>query len=1262
MRWVLRILLLLVALPLLLVGAVLVGVNTAPGRGALERLAGSFVPGLAIEGLEGPLPGRLRVARLTMADAQGPWLELEQADIRLDLLALLGREVRVTAIEAQRLAVLRAPPPGAEPPPPPEPGAPLLPSLPSLPVTVRLETLAVARIELGQPLLGMPAALSLKGDAALTGAGLAAQFAIERLDAPATVALSLGLAPGDRLQARVALNEPGGLISGMLGQGAQPTTATLTLDGPASGAELALEVAIGGEIALRAEGTVRAASDGAVGAALRGETRAAPLIPAPYAPLGTPVAWSVDAEMDAAQRLTLRSLTAEAPAGNLALSGSADLAAKTMDMALRLTLAASQGFGAVVPPQAAWETVQAEATARGPFAAPRIALQAHVARFASNLPQAVAALGETPRLTLDASLPDRIHALRLTGAGTELTASGAIGETLDFVANLRVQDLALFAPGAKGSVTAEARLTGARGDPNLDLTVRGERISGAGREIERPEIIAHVATPLSAPRADIRATGRFSGLALDANIQGRPEGERMRLEAARIAFGPARLEARGAIDTKAAIFEGDVRLDVPDLAPFSALAGMPLGGRVGFQARLWPENGLQGLDARLETPGLRAGTTAADGRLTAKGTPAALEAELQARAAGVALATRARLATEGATRRVEIAELSARRGSEQIRLAAPARIALRENGAIEIGATTIATGRGGSLRAEGRWGPAQADLRVTVTALPIGAITAIAAPDQRAEGSIAADLRVTGPVAAPEARGTVTASNLRSLADWARGMPAVTIRAEGAGSPTRAELRAEAIAGNAVRLTATARLPNGFAGNAPVNATIDGNADIAVLSAPFLAAGAQRATGRVTMALRAEGSMAAPRLGGRVTLAGASFRDLAQGLTLTDIAGTVTGNGTRLVIERITAKTPGGGDIAVAGNLDVAAPGMPAEITVTARNARPIQSELLSEVLDADLRFAGQVAGESRLSGTVRIQRADIRIPEKLPRSVRTLPNVHERGRRPEGTPPLAPPRPAGPARENPIALALEIQAARQIFVRGRGIDAELGGRLTIGGTAGAPVPAGGFEMRRGIIEIFDRRLDFSRGRVSFDAGTLTPTLDMEATSRAREVTITVKVEGPANDPKLSFSSQPELPQDEILARLLFDRTARDLSPFQIAQLAEAAAGAAGLNTGGGTGGFLARIRRNLGLDRLAVGSGDGDDSRTRGSNNNSATLEAGRYIAPGVYLGVQQGTTGGGPRVGVQVDVAPRLRLEAQTGGNTQAGDRVGLSYEFEY
>ncbi|WP_431272669.1 translocation/assembly module TamB domain-containing protein [Dankookia sp. P2] len=175
------------------------------------------------------------------------------------------------------------------------------------------------------------------------------------------------------------------------------------------------------------------------------------------------------------------------------------------------------------------------------------------------------------------------------------------------------------------------------------------------------------------------------------------------------------------------------------------------------------------------------------------------------------------------------------------------------------------------------------------------------------------------------------------------------------------------------------------------------------------------------------------------------------------------------------------------------------------------------------------------------------------------------------------------------------------------------------------------------------------------------PTLDLNAQATSGSTTITVSVQGSPAAPKVTFSSTPELPQDEVLARLLFDRSTSNLSPFEIAQIAGAVAQMTGI--GGGAANPLDKVRGLLGLDRLGVSAGGQQSAAgsTQAGGQQGPTVEAGRYVAPGVFLGVRQGTQGGQTGVGVQVEITPRLKLEGQT-ATGPAGDRLGLSYEFEY
>ena len=76
--------------------------------------------------------------------------------------------------------------------------------------------------------------------------------------------------------------------------------------------------------------------------------------------------------------------------------------------------------------------------------------------------------------------------------------------------------------------------------------------------------------------------------------------------------------------------------------------------------------------------------------------------------------------------------------------------------------------------------------------------------------------------------------------------------------------------------------------------------------------------------------------------------------------------------------------------------------------------------------------------------------------------------------------------------------------------------------------------MQGGRLSLLGRRLTFTRGILSF-SGSLIPYLDIAADWSQRGDR-TVIVNGPANNPKFCFTSVPALPEDEVLARLIFGR------------------------------------------------------------------------------------------------------------------------------
>src|SRR5690606_31133452 len=134
------------------------------------------------------------------------------------------------------------------------------------------------------------------------------------------------------------------------------------------------------------------------------------------------------------------------------------------------------------------------------------------------------------------------------------------------------------------------------------------------------------------------------------------------------------------------------------------------------------------------------------------------------------------------------------------------------------------------------------------------------------------------------------------------------------------------------------------------------------------------------------------------------------------------------------------------------------------------------------------------------------------------------------------------------------------------------------------PVVLGGFDLRRGQVSLLAQRINFTQGRITFP-GSLDPQLDLTAETSASNITARIGITGRASAPRVGFSSTPELPEDEVLSRLLFNKATAELSPGEAIQLAQAVAQLTGV-TGGGDG-LVENLRRKLGVDVLDVTAGD---------------------------------------------------------------------------
>ena len=193
-------------------------------------------------------------------------------------------------------------------------------------------------------------------------------------------------------------------------------------------------------------------------------------------------------------------------------------------------------------------------------------------------------------------------------------------------------------------------------------------------------------------------------------------------------------------------------------------------------------------------------------------------------------------------------------------------------------------------------------------------------------------------------------------------------------------------------------------------------------------------------------------------------------------------------------------------------------------------------------------------------------------------------------------------------------------------------------------IRAGRFDLIRGRLDLLSRRFDLDEGTIQMQ-GSLVPYLRFVTSTTESDFTATVILEGQADEPKLTFESTPDAPDDEILAYLLFGKSVSDISALQAIQLASAVASLSGR---GGIG-IVENLRSGIGVDDLDVTT-----------NEKGVTeVKVGKYLTEDIYTDITAGADGDS-ELSINFDLSTSVRAR---GSVDNAGDSaVGLFFERDY
>lgn len=422
---------------------------------------------------------------------------------------------------------------------------------------------------------------------------------------------------------------------------------------------------------------------------------------------------------------------------------------------------------------------------------------------------------------------------------------------------------------------------------------------------------------------------------------------------------------------------------------------------------------------------------------------------------------------------------------------------------------------------------------------------------------------------------------------------------------------------------------------------IEAEFDLASLS--FLWPRDHQLTGVFKTDLKVSGSLDAPEINGPLTLSNGTYINDSLGVYFTEITLDAQAENQAFKIEAFNAIGRDDGTLLANGRVNWREPGneQAVSLDIQAQEFTIVQRRDVEGEVSADLQLGGSFK-RLVLSGEVEVSPLEISIagnpgPEIPEIEYEYASDIEEASQaaQHEGLAPT-------------LVLDITVNVDQQAFIRGRGLEAELQGNIELQGPANDLSYEGEFKTIRGEFVVFGKRFELQQGEVGFNNQSTVILVD--GLHKKDDTEIRAQLSGTGSDLQIKFSSVPPLPEDEILARLIFGKSAQNISAIQALQLARAVQ-----TLRGGSGGFdpIGSTREMLGVDTLTVDTGEGG----------GLEVGAGKYLSDDVYLELERSSDPAQPwRGNVTIELTPNINLESTTGGSGQQGASARLMWKKDF
>ena len=409
----------------------------------------------------------------------------------------------------------------------------------------------------------------------------------------------------------------------------------------------------------------------------------------------------------------------------------------------------------------------------------------------------------------------------------------------------------------------------------------------------------------------------------------------------------------------------------------------------------------------------------------------------------------------------------------------------------------------------------------------------------------------------------------------------------------------------------------------------------------FINIGAHRIEGWLCANLYLSKTLSNPLLEGELELQNGLYENYYTGTYLEKIKATARAHRKTISFYDLEANDHGGGSVQARGALELnPEEEFPFTITAQLDQLHLVSFDTMSGDFNGELTISGNSHG-ALAKGDITVAKATFRIPDQLPSVIPELlitfinpPESIERKK-------------VAPMAVSPLVLDLEIDVPKKAYIEGRGINAELRGKLHLTGTHTDFVADGALQLITGEYIFSGKVFNLSQGELIFhNKPTPSSYITLTGTCALPDVDVTVMLRGPLTSPKLTFQSSPQLPTSSLLSQILFNKDVSEISPIQALQLAQTVISLSGSSAPD----ILEKIRKTLGIDRLTIVTSENDPGKI--------SLQIGKYLMRGVMLTLSQGAES--RNVTVEVDLKRGITLQAEV--NEQQQSKFSLKWHHHY